>query len=260
MADDAALLALLALLVAVEAAGAKAVLIGDHHQLGAVGPGGGLAALVARHHPAVVELRENVRQREPAERAALEAEWGRSTRQRWILDTDAVAGPDATAHPRLSARPDATVRVARLRAERDAVAAVAPDAGLGSVSSMRSCGSNGLAASSAPSLWSCVTRVIDYKPLSAHSQQADSPPPRPNEGGYRVVRQRAGGLVSYVTRGNGSRSCPSRGAAPDSDCENARPPAFARGCMWTPAAHCQPTPETPERSTSGQNVKQSGIY
>ena len=64
MADDAALLRLL---VAVEAAGAKAVLIGDHHQLGAVGPCGGLEALVARHHPAVVELRENVRQRDPDE-------------------------------------------------------------------------------------------------------------------------------------------------------------------------------------------------
>ena len=325
MADDAALLRLL---VAVEAAGAKAVLIGDHHQLGAVGPGGGLEALVARHHPAVVVLGDNVRQRDPAERAALEqlraghvasavawyrdqgrivtrpgreqalaaavaawdfdrrsghdtallawrrrdvaelnrlararlvafgevggpeleapggrrfaagdrvvlltpcdgrwvtperaevvavdvdrltlrfddgrqkvlagaeldaehldhayaltvhrnqaatvdrahvladgggrelgyvamsrargpshlyataddvdqavedlvAEWGRSTRQRWVLDTDVVAGEDAPAHPRLSARPDATVGLARLRAERDAVAAVAPDA------------------------------------------------------------------------------------------------------------------------------------
>ncbi len=69
MADDAQLLKLL---VAVEAAGAKAVVIGDHHQLGAVGPGGGLEALVARHHPAVVVLDHNVRQRDPAERAALE--------------------------------------------------------------------------------------------------------------------------------------------------------------------------------------------
>ena len=69
MADDAQLLKLL---VAVEEAGAKAVVIGDHHQLGAVGPGGGLEALVARHHPAVVVLDQNVRQRDPAERAALE--------------------------------------------------------------------------------------------------------------------------------------------------------------------------------------------
>ena len=325
MADDAALLRLL---VAVEAAGAKAVLIGDHHQLGAVGPGGGLEALVARHHPAVVVLGENVRQRDADERAALEqlragnvaravawyrdqgrivarpgrdealeaavaawdfdrrarhdtallawrrrdvaalnavararlvafgevggpeleapggrryaagdrvvmltpgggrwvtseraevvavgadrltvgfedgrqevlagdelddehldyayaltvhrhqaatvdrahvfadgggrelgyvamsrargpsyiyataddvdqavedlvGEWGRSTRQRWVLDTDAVAEKDVPAHPRLSARPDATVRLARLWAERDAVTAVTPDA------------------------------------------------------------------------------------------------------------------------------------
>ena len=69
MANDAQLLKLL---VAVEAAGAKAVVIGDHHQLGAVGPGGGLEALVARHHPAVAVLDQNVRQRDPAERATLE--------------------------------------------------------------------------------------------------------------------------------------------------------------------------------------------
>ena len=58
----------------------------------------------------------------------LVAEWGRSTRQRWVLDTDAVAGPEAPAHPRLTARPDDVVRMAQLRAERDAVATVAPDA------------------------------------------------------------------------------------------------------------------------------------
>ena len=69
MAGDADLLKLL---VAVEAAGAKAVVIGDHHQLGAVAPGGGLEALVARHHPAVSVLDENVRQRDPGERAALD--------------------------------------------------------------------------------------------------------------------------------------------------------------------------------------------
>ena len=69
MAEDAQLLKLL---VAVEAVGAKAVVIGDHHQLGAVGPGGGLEALVARHDPAVVVLDQNVRQRDPAEWVALE--------------------------------------------------------------------------------------------------------------------------------------------------------------------------------------------
>ncbi|HEX2700491.1 MAG TPA: AAA family ATPase, partial [Acidimicrobiales bacterium] len=89
MADDAALLKLL---VAVEAAGAKAVLIGDHHQLGAVGPGGGLEALVARHPPAVVELGENVRQRAPDERGALEQLRGRSVARAvaWYRDSGRI--------------------------------------------------------------------------------------------------------------------------------------------------------------------------
>lgn len=69
MADDPAMLKLLA---AVSLAGAKAVVIGDHHQLAAVGPGGGLEALVNRHGPAVHVLDENIRQRDPAERQALE--------------------------------------------------------------------------------------------------------------------------------------------------------------------------------------------
>ncbi len=69
MADDRAMLKLLA---AVDVAGAKAVVIGDHHQLGAVGPGGGLEALVNRHGPAVHVLDENIRQRDPAERQALD--------------------------------------------------------------------------------------------------------------------------------------------------------------------------------------------
>ncbi len=68
MTEDAQLVALTA---HVEAAAAKLVLVGDHHQLGAVGPGGALAAL-ARRHPAVVHsLRENRRQHDPAERASL---------------------------------------------------------------------------------------------------------------------------------------------------------------------------------------------
>jgi conjugative relaxase-like TrwC/TraI family protein len=69
MADDQAMLKLLA---AVDVAGGKAVVIGDHRQLGAVGPGGGLEALVNRHGPAVHVLAENIRQRDPAERQALE--------------------------------------------------------------------------------------------------------------------------------------------------------------------------------------------
>jgi hypothetical protein len=69
MADDPAMLKLLA---AVDVTGTKAVVIGDHRQLGAVGPGGGLEALVNRHGLAVQVLDENIRQRDPAERRALE--------------------------------------------------------------------------------------------------------------------------------------------------------------------------------------------
>jgi hypothetical protein len=58
----------------------------------------------------------------------LGAEWRREARQRWVLDTDEVAGGDGRRRPDLARRTDAAVRVARLRAERDAVAAVAPDA------------------------------------------------------------------------------------------------------------------------------------
>ncbi len=69
MADDQAMLKLLA---TVDVAGAKAVVIGDHHQLDAVDPGGGLEALVNRHGPVVHVLEENTRQHDPGERAALE--------------------------------------------------------------------------------------------------------------------------------------------------------------------------------------------
>ena len=68
MTDDAHLVALTA---RIEAAGAKLVLVGDHHQLGAVGPGGALAALVRRHPDAVHQLVENRRQHDPGERRAL---------------------------------------------------------------------------------------------------------------------------------------------------------------------------------------------
>lgn len=69
MTDDPDLLAVLA---AADAARAKVVAVGDHRQLGAVGPGGGLEALIARHAAAVHTLGENIRQRDPAQRAALE--------------------------------------------------------------------------------------------------------------------------------------------------------------------------------------------
>jgi hypothetical protein len=68
MTEDAHLVALTA---RVEAAGAKLVAVGDHHQLGAVGPGGALAALVRRHTGVVHHLTENRRQHDVAERHAL---------------------------------------------------------------------------------------------------------------------------------------------------------------------------------------------
>jgi conjugative relaxase-like TrwC/TraI family protein len=57
----------------VEEAWAKLILVGDHHQLGAVGSGGALGALVCRHPEAVHHLRENRRQYDPDEREALAA-------------------------------------------------------------------------------------------------------------------------------------------------------------------------------------------
>jgi len=68
MTDDRALLRVLS---AASEARAKVVLVGDHRQLGAVGPGGGFEALVDRFGPAVHVLADNVRQRHVAERAAL---------------------------------------------------------------------------------------------------------------------------------------------------------------------------------------------
>jgi conjugative relaxase-like TrwC/TraI family protein len=69
MTDDRSLLRLL---TAVDHARAKAVIIGDHRQLSAVGPGGALEAVTTRHPDTVHVLDQNIRQRDPAERAALE--------------------------------------------------------------------------------------------------------------------------------------------------------------------------------------------
>jgi conjugative relaxase-like TrwC/TraI family protein len=68
MTEDAHLVGLVA---RVEAAGAKLVIVGDHHQLGSVGPGGALNALVGRHGDAVHRLVYNRRQRDPGERRML---------------------------------------------------------------------------------------------------------------------------------------------------------------------------------------------
>ena len=68
MTDDPAMLRLL---TAADIAGAKVVLVGDHRQLDAVGPGGALRAVLNRHHGQVHVLYENVRQDDPGERQAL---------------------------------------------------------------------------------------------------------------------------------------------------------------------------------------------
>ncbi len=62
---------LLRLLLACENARAKVVLVGDDRQLGPVGPGGALGALMQRHPYAVHVLSDNVRQSDEMERAAL---------------------------------------------------------------------------------------------------------------------------------------------------------------------------------------------
>jgi hypothetical protein len=59
------------LVLAVEAAGAKIVIVGDDRQLSAVGPGGALYQTLTAHPQIVTTLTENLRQRDPAERQAL---------------------------------------------------------------------------------------------------------------------------------------------------------------------------------------------
>jgi conjugative relaxase-like TrwC/TraI family protein len=68
MTDDGNMLRLLAVC---ELAKAKVILVGDHRQLGPVGPGGALRALLNRHLGIVHVLAENVRQDDPNEREAL---------------------------------------------------------------------------------------------------------------------------------------------------------------------------------------------
>lgn len=62
---------LLRLVTAVDVTGARLVLVGDPRQLGAVGPGGAMAALMARRRHLVTRLAENVRQHDPGERHAI---------------------------------------------------------------------------------------------------------------------------------------------------------------------------------------------
>jgi conjugative relaxase-like TrwC/TraI family protein len=59
------------LLLAVNRAHGKLVIVGDPRQLAPVGPGGALQALLDRHPDIVTVLHQNLRQRDPAEAAAL---------------------------------------------------------------------------------------------------------------------------------------------------------------------------------------------
>lgn len=58
----------------------------------------------------------------------LTSEWSSERRQRGVIDTDTPADADARRRPDLARRVDNAIRQARLRAERDAVQAVAPGA------------------------------------------------------------------------------------------------------------------------------------
>ena len=103
MTDDPDMLRLLS---ETEAAGSKLIIVGDHRQLGAVGPGGSLQALVARHQGSVHALRENVRQADPEERAIA----GPATRRQRRTSGQLVCRtrPDHAPRPtesRLSTRP-----------------------------------------------------------------------------------------------------------------------------------------------------------
>jgi conjugative relaxase-like TrwC/TraI family protein len=95
MTDDGDMLRLL---TACDLAKAKVILVGDHRQLGPVGPGGALRALLNRHHGTVHVLTENIRQDDPNEREALRQLRGGKVADAvaWYADHDRIRiAPDA---------------------------------------------------------------------------------------------------------------------------------------------------------------------
>ena len=90
MTDDPVVLRLLA---AVEKTKAKLVMVGDDRQLGAIGPGGSLEALVGRHRGGVYVLAENVRQADLEERSMLAQLRAGSVDQAigWYAEHDRIA-------------------------------------------------------------------------------------------------------------------------------------------------------------------------
>jgi conjugative relaxase-like TrwC/TraI family protein len=83
---------MLRLLTVCDLAKAKVILVGDHRQLGPVGPGGALRALLNRHHGIVHVLSENVRQDDPNEREALRHLRGGKVAQAvaWYAENDRI--------------------------------------------------------------------------------------------------------------------------------------------------------------------------
>jgi hypothetical protein len=105
MTDDGDMLRLL---TACDLAKAKVILVGDHRQLGPVGPGGALRALLNRHHGIVHVLAENVRQDDAHEREALHQLRGGKVADAvaWYAANDRIRiAPDA--HEALQATVDA---------------------------------------------------------------------------------------------------------------------------------------------------------
>ena len=99
---------MLRLLTACDLAKAKVILVGDHRQLGPVGPGGALRALLNRHHGIVHVLADNVRQDDPSERDALRQLRAGNVADAiaWYADNDRIRiAPDA--HEALQATVDA---------------------------------------------------------------------------------------------------------------------------------------------------------
>lgn len=58
----------------------------------------------------------------------LTVEWSADRRQRWVLDVDEPALDGRARRPSLAQRTESTLRLTRLRAEREAIQTVAPDA------------------------------------------------------------------------------------------------------------------------------------
>lgn len=103
---------------------------GDLPLVVALGPGALERAPRAGDEPGVDGADHVYVVADDAEQAAeyLCREWSSDRRQRWVFDIDEPAQPGDGVRPGLVPRVAAVIRLARRRAERDAVAAMAPEA------------------------------------------------------------------------------------------------------------------------------------